>query len=242
MPNYCNYELHAYGKKKDIQTLYDWLRADYYYRDDGTIIEVTEEDGTKRPVEHHIGYRVFEANTTFFEDEDVKKILEYAKGTQYENALILATFGLRRSEICALTLNDLNGAFLTINKAKVLDESRNWIIKSTKTTESARKITLSDKAVIRINELGMYNGCPDSINEFLTNALIFLDIPHFTLHKFRHYFATKMSAILPEADVLKLGGWSKSNNSVMKTVYRHSEIARNKEMQKKVADSMNDLF
>ena len=73
MPNYCNYELHAYGKKKDIQTLYDWLRADYYYRDDGIIIEVTEENGTKRPVEHHIGYRVFEANTTFFEDEDIKK-------------------------------------------------------------------------------------------------------------------------------------------------------------------------
>ena len=42
-------------------------------------------------------------------DEDVKKILECAKGTECEIPIILACYGLRRSEICALTLDDLEG-------------------------------------------------------------------------------------------------------------------------------------
>lgn len=175
-------------------------------------------------------------------DEDIKKIMDYAKGTRFEIPLILAAFGLRRSEICALEMTDLNGSILTINKAKVLDENRNWIVKTTKTTASARKITLPDNVVAKINELGMYDGCPDTINEFLSRALVMLDIEHFSLHKMRHYFATKMSTILPEADVLALGGWEKSNNTVMKTVYRHSNIQRNKEMQQKAANAMKDLF
>ena len=41
-------------------------------------------------------------------DDDVKRILKRAKETRYEIPLLLATFGLRRSEICALTLDDLD--------------------------------------------------------------------------------------------------------------------------------------
>lgn len=176
-------------------------------------------------------------------DNDVKRIMEYATDTIYEIPLILATFGLRRSEICALQSTDLNGAILTINKAYVMDENRQWVVKTTKTTSSARKIALPANIVDRINAKGIeYNGYPDSINEFLTKALDFLEIPHFSLHKFRHYFATKMSTILPEADVLRLGGWEKSNNSVMKAVYRHSNYDRDVEMQNKAANAMMDLF
>ena len=64
-------------------------------------------------------------------DEDVKRILERAKGTRYEIPLLLATFGLRRSEICALTIDDLNGNTLTINKALVKNENGKFVIKST---------------------------------------------------------------------------------------------------------------
>ncbi len=53
------------------------------------------------------------------QDEDIRRILEYAKGTEYEIPLILACYGLRRSEICALTTEDINGDILSITKAKV---------------------------------------------------------------------------------------------------------------------------
>ena len=42
-------------------------------------------------------------------DEDIRRILAYSKGTEYEIPIILACYGLRRSEICALTLEDING-------------------------------------------------------------------------------------------------------------------------------------
>ena len=52
-------------------------------------------------------------------DEDVKAIITASKGSNYEIPLLLAVYGMRRSEICALTLDDINGNMITINKAKV---------------------------------------------------------------------------------------------------------------------------
>lgn len=72
-------------------------------------------------------------------DDDVKRILQRAKGTKFEIPLLLATFGLRRSEICALTLDDLNGNTLTINKALVTN-GEDLIVKTTKNTAGTRTI------------------------------------------------------------------------------------------------------
>jgi integrase len=48
-----------------------------------------------------------------------------------------------------------------------------------------------------------------------------LGIPYFSIHKLRHYFASKMSELgIPEADILKMGGWE--TDHIMKKVYRHS--------------------
>lgn len=175
-------------------------------------------------------------------EDDVKRLIEYSRGTRYESAVILASFGLRRSEIIALSLNDLNGSILTIDKAKVQDSNRKWVIKTTKTTASARKIPLPDDVADRLREIGMFEGYPETINKFLAMAQDFLDIPHFSLHKLRHFFATKMSEVLPEADVLRLGGWEKSNNTVMKAVYRHSNVERDQQMQDKAINAMKALF
>lgn len=68
----------------------------------------------------------------------MRKILEYAEGTKYEMPIILACYGLRRSEICALTLEDINGDTVSVTKALVQNENREWIVKTTKTTASIR--------------------------------------------------------------------------------------------------------
>ena len=65
-------------------------------------------------------------------DDDVKRILEYASGSKYEIPIVLACYGLRRSEICALTPEDLDGDVVTINKALVQDENKEWIVVSGK--------------------------------------------------------------------------------------------------------------
>ena len=55
-------------------------------------------------------------------DEDVKKILNYARETGYEVPLILACYGMRRSEICALSPDDIEGDIVHISKAKVFGD------------------------------------------------------------------------------------------------------------------------
>lgn len=171
--------------------------------------------------------------------EEVKALIAQAKDTKYYVPIMLAVYGLRRSEIYALTIDDLEGNVLTINKAAIRSEgSKSLVIKqTTKTASSTRKIYISDDLAAVIRSQGyVTKGSPDSIFHFIDKTEKELGIPHFSLHKLRHYFATQMSAILPEADVLALGGWSTPN--VMKTVYRHNQISRDQAMQKQASDAL----
>ena len=72
--------------------------------------------------------------------DDIKKILDIAKDTRYEIPFRLGTYGLRRSEVCALTMDDIKGNTVKINKALVQDSSNKWIVKTTKTVKSSREI------------------------------------------------------------------------------------------------------
>lgn len=175
-------------------------------------------------------------------DEDVKRILECAKGTEYEIPIILACYGLRRSEICALKLDDIDGDIVRIKKAMVPDENRNWVVKSTKTTSSARDIIIPIEVANKIRERGyIYKGCPDCITNYLKRTERALDIPQFSIHKLRHYFASKMSAMnVPEADIMRMGGWE--TDHVMKSVYRHSMMEKEENAKRKASEKLRDAL
>ncbi len=170
---------------------------------------------------------------------EVKLILEKATGTKYYIPLLLACCGLRRSEILALELSDLSDDnILTINKAMVVGSDKQWYIKSTKTTNSSRKIIIPEFVADMIRAQGyIYKGSANQIYENLQKYQNELGIQNFKLHALRHYFATMMSQTMSEEDVMKMGGWSTPH--VMKAVYRHSTIDRDKEKQK---NAMNGLF
>ena len=171
-------------------------------------------------------------------DEDIKRIIKEIEETQFEIPILLACYGLRRSEICALSLDDLADNTLTINKAMVFDNDKQWIIKTTKTTESTREVIIAPILAEKIRTQGfIYNGHPNSISKHLTRLQTKLGMPHFSIHKLRHYFASKMSELgIPEADILKIGGWN--TDHVMKTVYRHS--LQTKEAQQRASDKFSD--
>ncbi len=58
-------------------------------------------------------------------------------------AVCLAAFGtLRRSEICALTTDDVHGNTISISKAMVRVSNKEWIIKTTKTISSTREVIM----------------------------------------------------------------------------------------------------
>lgn len=175
--------------------------------------------------------------------EDVKRILEEAKGTQYEIPLMLACYGMRRSEICALQLEDIEGDVVHINKAMVQGEDNEWVIKQTKTTESTRDIVIPMELADMIRKQGyIYNGHPGSITKFLERIENQINIPRFPLHKLRHYFASRMSELgVPEADIMRMGGWE--TDHVMKSVYRHSMMDREEQAKREAAQKMRvDIF
>lgn len=175
-------------------------------------------------------------------DEDVKRILQYSQGTEYEIPIILACYGLRRSEICALTIDDLEDDILHITRAKVFAGGGEWVEKGTKTTSSTRDIIIPAQTAKKIRERGyVYKGHPNSITEFLKATEKKLGIPRFTMHKLRHYFASKMSALnIPEADIMKMGGWE--TDHVMKSVYRHSMIDKEENAKRNAAEKLQNVL
>lgn len=155
-------------------------------------------------------------------EEDIKAVFEQVKGTKYEIPLTLAAFGLRRSEICALTIDDVRDCRVTINKALVQDENKNWVVKKTKTTDSTREVIIPESLYALIQAQGhVYNGMPDTLYKELRKAQDRANTPHFSLHKMRHFFASFMHQKgYTDKQIQEAGGWKTDN--VLKTVYQHA--------------------
>lgn len=175
-------------------------------------------------------------------DEEVKQVIQASVGTNYEIAIMLACYGMRRSEICALTLDDINGNIVTINKAKVLDKNKKWVIKTTKTEDSSREIWIPDELVAKVREKGsIYDGHPNDISDYLDALQTKLGIPHFSVHKLRHYYASMSHSLgIPDVYIMKAGGWKSDN--VLKNVYRHAMKDKEFEMQQFAGEYLKDLI
>lgn len=154
--------------------------------------------------------------------EEVRAVMKQIEGTKYEVPIMLAAFGLRRSEICALTLDDLDGNVLTINKAKVQNADKEWVTKKTKTVESTRTVVIPESLADKIREQGyVYQGDPGMIYKHLQKAQKAAGVPPFQLHKLRHFFASYMHDMgYTDKQIQEAGGWKTDN--VMKTVYQHA--------------------
>jgi integrase len=155
--------------------------------------------------------------------EDVKRILEEVKDTDYYVPIFLATMSLRCSEICALTIDDLNGDNITIDKAYVRSND-GWTLKPCpKTDASNRTITLPHDLAERIKEQGyIFNYLPNQIDKKLYRVQKKLGIPKFGVHRLRHFFASYAHElkIFSNAQIQEIGGWSTSD--IFERVYRHS--------------------
>lgn len=153
---------------------------------------------------------------------DVIRICEHIKGTIYEVPILLSMYGLRRSEICALTLADLSGNVITIDKALVQNEQNKWIIKTTKTEDSTRTVVIDDYLVYLIQEQGyVYEGYPNQILKAIQKAQKDLGIEKFPLHKMRHFYASYLHDLgYSDKQIQDAGGWK--TDIVMKNIYQHS--------------------
>lgn len=174
--------------------------------------------------------------------EEAQAIIAAVTGTRYEIPFRLGCYGLRRSETCALVYpDDLEGNILHVNKALVYNRrKKEWVTKVNKTTQSKRDIYISDTLVQLIHDNGgFYTGFPGSILRELHRCQDKLGIQRFRLHDLRGYFATELhQGGVVEADILKLGGWSKKNSDVMKKAYRHARIQQDLDALKNASDKL----
>lgn len=171
-------------------------------------------------------------------DKDIAKIMDDVRGTEFEIPFRLACYGLRRSEICALTPDDLKGNIITINKAMVQDENYNWIVKQTKTTDSTRQIPIDSSlsALIR-SQKRIYEGNPHNLYDHLQLVLKRQNIRPFSFHKLRHYAVSTMHAMgFPDAVIIATVGHK--TDHIMKGVYRQEKEAQMRKMQKRYAKAM----
>lgn len=170
-------------------------------------------------------------------EDDIKRILDASKDDRQNHICFqLGCMSLRRSEILALTPEDIDGNILTINKAMVQNTEKEWVIKETKTSAGTRKIYIPDTLVQEIREQGyIYNRHPNRMRKALQRYQDRLGIPRFRFHDLRAYFASYAHQHgISEQTIMETGGWRSAET--LRKVYRHS--MDKEKAQKKLFDKM----
>ena len=157
-------------------------------------------------------------------DADIQRLLDHTHGTRLWIALMLARYySLRRSEICALTSDDLDGDILTISKAVVLDKDKQWIVKTPKTKSSYRTLQIGDPLLTELRRIdGAIIDCnPDALIDRFRRALKAAKVEPFNFHLLRHKFASNAAlAGIPDFYTASLGGW-RPGSTALKQIYQN---------------------
>lgn len=170
-------------------------------------------------------------------EEDIKKLFEAMRGDPHEAGVRLAMYGMRRGEICALTLSDIDfdTCVVTINKDLVMNDKKEWVIKdSAKTENGTRKILISKDLAALIQKQGyIYKLSPTDLSQYLRRTEDKLGMPRFSLHKLRHRFASVAhDEGIPDQYIMEMGGWK--SDYVMRRIYTHA-------LQEKELDNMKKM-
>ena len=173
--------------------------------------------------------------------EELKAILNELKDTKYYVPVFLGSRGLRMSEVCGLTLEDLSeDNWITIDKAYVRIE-HGYTTKATKTTGSTREIAIPNEIADRIRQQGyVYNGKkPEIITRNLKKVQKKLGIPEFTFHQLRHFFAsyTHYQGFVDKAIECD-AGWTDSRT--MTQNYR--QTMRQRETSREISDLLKSVL
>lgn len=177
------------------------------------------------------------------DDNEIKTLLEFVKGKPIEIPILLAAFGpMRRSEICALTSDDINGNIVTVKEAVVKGKD-GLHTKGTKTYSSARQIEYPDFVIDKIKNINgkIVDMHPNTITDIFSEELTKCGLPHFRFHDLRHYAVSTLHAInVPDKYIMARGGWS--TDYVMKYVYNHTLKNKADELTEKITGHFTNIY
>lgn len=178
----------------------------------------------------------------FLEPEQMITFVKAIEGHKYELPYLLCLHGLRRSEMLALTKEDITDRFIRVHGAVVMNIDGEFVHKEeNKTATSKRNVPIM---IPRVKEL--VKECetdilcpwnPSTVSKPLTTVCKHLGFPDVGLHGLRRSFASLCYHLgVSEAQTMEWGGWS--DISTMRKIYiQIAESDRAKKM-----DELQNFF
>ena len=169
----------------------------------------------------------------------ISQVAAAAANTRLEVPFVLAVFGLRCGEVCAVTAEDLDGNVLHVHHAIATDDYGVTHVKSPKTSASDRYIVIPDHIADAIRAAGRATDMtPHAWSDAFPHLLKKAGVPEdqrFRLHDCRHFFVSYCHDVLKlsDAEIIKLSGHQ--TDSVMKRIYRHAITDNSPTVQAKLS-------
>ena len=179
-------------------------------------------------------------------DEDIVELLQYFKKTCPDMVIAcsLSAFGsFRRSEVCARVSNDIDGNSILVNSAMVQDENKKWVIKTTKTEKSQRRVVLPESVMklLEGKEGRLVSLIPDRITRRFSDARKKLGLPYFRFQDLRAYQASILHALgIPDKYIMERGGWK--GTQTLNKVYKRSVAKKATETDEIANNYFSNLF
>lgn len=173
--------------------------------------------------------QVVQPERPYLEPEEIKVFISAVQGSKCEISSLLALHSLRRSEICALTWDnvDLKNRRIFVAGAAVYNEDNKLVQKTqTKNLSSRRYVPimieqLYDALQAVQDKTGLVvQYAPNTIRKQINRICAENNLPLVGIHGLRHTFATLAYHLnVPEKIAMQIGGWS--NNDTMHKIYTH---------------------
>ena len=173
--------------------------------------------------------------------EEINTLLANANDFIRVPILLASSGSLRRSEVCALTLNDVSDLGVTVNKAAVYDKNNNIVIKPPKTNAGNRFVPLPPHIIKEVKEWKYFGCSPAKLSDSFNRLVQQCNVPHISFHKLRHYFASELHACgIPDKHIAQIGGWK--SVAVLQNIYQHTLRDKQEEMNKKIINIFQNNF
>ena len=182
-------------------------------------------------------------------NSEIETLLLHIESSDQElyKAVLLAAFGsLRRSEICALTPEDITGNVVRVCKAVVPDSRNQYVTKDTTKSEAGtRLVTMPPEVIAKLvpesGSVRIVNYNPRSVTHRFRTALRQAGLDHFRFHDLRHYQASILHAMgVPDQYIMARGGWK--TDATLKNVYRHQMDDKRKQVEDDICRYFTDKF
>ena len=180
--------------------------------------------------------------------EELQFLLDKCKGTRlYLYCLLAITLGLRRSEIIGIQWKDINldDETVSINKARVKDESKTYVVKQTKTTTSERIMRLQQVVIDALGKPAkpddyVISESPAALESLYKRFTAKIGFPY-NFHALRHYYASVMLINgVPNLYAKERMGHATEN--MLQRVYQHTFADKQKEYDTVMDNFMNTTF